>query len=224
MPAERPATDEEHRAEERNHWRRLIRVAFWLNWITLAGVAVGSGGLIVLYFTLQITAGQLQLSKDSEQRQLRAYAYVTMGEIAFKASQTGMYADAAVKTIGLTPAYDMNASIAFALTGAATRDLDTYNGAARSQPIKRVILFPSQSVPLRTGYDMFTPTDAHFGDVKGGVLRLLTWGRIDYRDAFGCKHWLTYCFDTHGDTLVDPSNSAECDQHNDTDNPAVCSR
>jgi len=72
-PTKPGAEDEKWRAEQRRLGERQLRVAKWLNWITIVAAIVAGAGIYVLYATLgvtQLAANAAKTQADTAQQEL----------------------------------------------------------------------------------------------------------------------------------------------------------
>jgi hypothetical protein len=57
--------EEQHRAAERDYWKRQLRLAKWMNWVTGVASVAGIIGLAFIYGTLKATQDQTQAAIDA---------------------------------------------------------------------------------------------------------------------------------------------------------------
>ena len=107
-PEIKPSTNEEqHRAAERDYWRRELRVMWWLNWITLVAVVGGIISLIYIKRTLDATRTQAAIAM--RQMELSERPWVT-AEVALTRpfntnDEVGI--EVSVKNVGRSVALDV---------------------------------------------------------------------------------------------------------------------
>jgi hypothetical protein len=58
---------------------------------------------------------------------------------------------------------------------------------------------------------------------SGQAQRFYMWGRITYRDVFGCHRWQNYCFRVNDANGSNPADIDPCTKYNDAEGaPGAC--
>jgi hypothetical protein len=141
----------------------------------------------------------LLLSQDTAQRQLRSYVGIVSGHLAFEVIDGAIKPKATIriKNFGQTPAYDVacNAGIRNAVQFS-----DTLNKWLNMITGKSTVFPQSDQRFLFTGDFNEVPGEAPVG--------IFVFGRITYRDAFGCARWTSFRYTARLDqrALHDPFN------------------
>lgn len=140
---------------------------------------------------------QVNLAKDTEQRQLRAYVHYRAGEIDLR-SQTIYAAGLAVKNWGQTPAY---------------HTLSWINADVREFPLQSALdlqepeeiwsdVGPGAEINLSHVTQVaLTPDD--LAAIRARTKAIYVWGTVRYRDTFGSKHHTDFYF-RNDDNEVSP--------------------
>lgn len=151
-------------------------------------------------------AGQLIVAQDTEQRQLRAYVFVTPLMLSDFAPGLAPIAGVAVQAMGATPAYgaqlQQHLIIAeypseYVMTGilpseggGGVLESTIVPGVKRAQTTTLVCM--SARVGLIENCQLKQSTFAALAD--GQHFRLYLIGRITYKDTFGHQHSTPFCF------------------------------
>jgi hypothetical protein len=179
-----------------------------LRWTRAAGIGVSIYTLITVCLAV-IAYSALRTAEDTEQRQLRAYAYVAPEPPLL---QEGKPIDLtfAIKALGATLAYDVQTTINAGVSGGGRLQSDTI-------PADRCVDFATVLDPttkdgrkVHLPVSTFRTTKDNLISLQSPTTRLYVWGETRYRDTFKCQHWATYCYQI-GDT---PLHTEECADHN----------
>lgn len=211
-------------AEERQH--RLRERRFWNAYIALTAITVIGALLSALFAYRAFDAArrqanaaetQIEVARDTELRQLRAYLHIGHGPITV--SDNTASAELRIFHSGQTPAYKikLEADIQvghFPLPNTEKLSLPTggipkyeFGALYGNEPIKQVISMPQNS------NDAIEIQKRSRDRLAGGLQVFYLFGRVTYQDIFG-KEWpYEFCFS------FDPINRAEgsergCEKYN----------
>jgi hypothetical protein len=187
------------------------------SWIERLGVAFIGLGFLATAAAAAINAWQASVSRDTEERQLRAYVGVVPGAVENFGEPTKLVIRMSRKNYGATPAYEVGFSstnVIISPLNAVLPDVATpcvspnYSGL--------VTMFPGTELPLTTnvvGADKISVNDIN--SVKIGAAALYFWGDVCYKDTFGKPHYTKYCWIYKGESMA-AKDADECLQHNDS--------
>jgi hypothetical protein len=232
--AQRHEDDKQHDADERVFWKRQLKVAKCLNWITAGAAIVSLGGLYILWRSLGVS----QSAADAAERALRSQ------ETAFQTDQrpyvvidgtpqfvtapnvkTNTQANVILKDIGKTPATNAVWFVDLLPFRAKTRSeflafIESSFGnlhKRRDDTIKqhpgemrRDIAPAAPAFSTEESRPLLAPEMADL--VKGdGSFILLSVGVVNYTDGFKGAYETEFCYFFTG---MDPKVWHLCDSHN----------
>ncbi len=224
-PESERLAEERHRAEERAHWahqRRHDRIVAGFSIAAAAAAAVAAviAGWAYVQTKRQADAAwlQVQVSQDTEARQLRAYVLVSKSELRNLGDGKKTTAEVLLKNFGLTPAYKLkrNISIGFAPfppNGIIFPDPEIGPDHSDLGPSGDVSLGPITSNSVRT--------ESQISDISNGLWAVYVWGVITYVDAFDKLHCTKFRMFYKGDGAPIPAGSlplTHASEGNETDN------
>lgn len=180
-------------------------------------------------YSAVIFSSQLDAFRDQERRQLRAYVGLQGTGINDFIISKKFSITFTAKNTGSTPAFDVTMRGYAGIQRYPLPD-DTYIIVSKRPDISRATIFPGAE------YDGYTTSEATLGaqdvaDVLDGHgKRLYIIEFVNYRDAFGRKHWTSMCASLGGAYLrgavaqairagapVKGEMSEYCNKYNDTD-------
>jgi hypothetical protein len=150
---------------------------------------VGVIGPIVAVFALILAISQYSFSRDSAQRQVRAYVGVLDGSfqvVNLTEGGQGIRVHVRLKNSGKSPAYEFTTWIAAPVIAGPSEELFA---PRQSGPGSSSILFADGEVNLSATAPI---TPEQIQSVKAGTSRIFAWGGADYRDAFGVVRTLKF--------------------------------
>jgi hypothetical protein len=232
--AQRHEDDKQHNADERDFWKRQLRVAKWLNWITAGAAIVGLVGLYIVWRNLGVSRSAANAAERALTNQQAAFQadqrpyIVTDGMPQFVTVpnvQTKTQANVILKDIGKTPATSAvwftdllpyRAStraefLSFVETSFANlhkRRDDTirqHTGEMRRDISPTLTAFNTEESRPLLATEM---TDLTKGD---GSFILLSVGVVNYNDGFKGDYETEFCYFFVG---TDPKVWHLCDSHN----------
>jgi hypothetical protein len=185
------------------------RLRPWLDWTAAVGAVLAA----------IFTWWQVQVTKDTEKRQLRAYVWIAPGEIeGFKVGQVPRI-PVTIRNGGATPAY---------LTGTLL--------ALRRESAPQ----PGQHVSLQTNFPPLQPLSEGRGDfifqdhtltllvpnlapldqltvdrVQQGEWAVYVFGRVNYKDVFDAVHFVEFCYYWTGGKPPGQCEGGDKVDHND---------
>jgi hypothetical protein len=232
--AQRHEDDKQHNADERDFWKRQLRVAKWLNWITGGAAIVSFVGLYILWRNLGVSksaadAAERALSSQQAAFQTDQRPYVVTDGmpqfVTFPNLKTKTQANVILKDIGKTPAtnavwfVDLLPYRATTRAGFLTivetsfanlrkRRDDTIN--QHSAEIRRDISPTLSAFSTEESRPLLATEMADL--VKGdGSFILLSVGVVNYTDGFKGAYETEFCYFFAG---PDPKVWHLCDSHN----------
>jgi hypothetical protein len=163
------AEDHERSQKETSYWKRQIRTAIYLNWITLIGAGVGGFGLVILWWTLDATrqnfvvaqhARVLLGNKDGKLAEFRLGNKPVVILHFYNAGVTTAIDFAVRTTSNLVAPNDLSEP-------ELNRYLGSYGGRVKntSQPMGAI---PGQSGIVEYLPDRFTPSEEQLTEIKKG--------------------------------------------------------
>ena len=211
-------------ADEREHRRR--EGTFWKAYITLTALTVigafvsaifAYGAYVATKRQANAAEAQIDVARDTEHRQLRAYLHINHGPITV--SENTASAEIRISHSGQTPAYKiiLEADIQvghFPLPDAEKLSLPTggipkfeFGALYGTEPIKQTIVMPQNS------NDAIEIQKRSRDRLAGGLQVFYLFGRVRYRDIFGNEWPYDFCYS------FDPVNNAEgsergCEKYN----------
>lgn len=174
---------EKYEASQADRTQHDGKVLFWSR---LAAFGVGIYTLITLGIAI-VALCQLQTSRDTEMRQLRAYITANGGGATLslnpKTKKPAMHAALRLRNSGSTPAYHLTVKIA------AVIDKKDAIPFTELGPIYdeygHSIIGPNTDYEIGTWAE-YDPND--YPLLESGEKKTFIWGRIDYEDIFGGTH------------------------------------
>jgi hypothetical protein len=211
------ADEREHRLRERKFWRAYIILTVF----TVVGVFVSAlfayGAYVASKRQANAAEAQIDVARDTEHRQLRAYLHINHGPITV--SENTASAEIRISHSGQTPAYKikLEADIQvghFPLPDSEKLSLPTggiptheYGALFGTDPIKQTISMPQNS------NDAIEIQKRSRDRLAGGLQVFYLFGRVTYQDIFGNKWPYDFCFSF--DPLNNPDGSERgCEKYN----------
>jgi hypothetical protein len=200
---------------QKRHWHdhAAVWAAIAAALAAVAAAAAGTFQGVVADKALAIAREANVVAKDTERRQLRAYAYISP---TLPTLQKGKPVDLefTIKALGPTLAYDVLTTINVGESGDGLQSNEYYAAHPLTDRCAdfATILDPSVKdgrkvhLPLTT----FSVTDDTLTALKTPSSRLYILGEMRYRDTFSCQHWTRYCYQIGGT----PLRAEECHDHN----------
>jgi hypothetical protein len=140
----------------------------------------------------QVADESLKLSRETAQRQLRAYVFVKDGSVIRKTNDNGQISISAqfcIRNFGLTPAYKFRTTYDVMVLETGSEDFpDIHNDSERLSTI-------SPNGEINGSHDIVT-SDLDRCEIDKGLKSVFIFGRFDYVDAFGDKRYLKFYFVT----------------------------
>ena len=189
----------------------------WHDYVTLFVAALALGvACVAAWFAKE----QVAIAKDTEKRQLRAYVVALPTIKDFRPGMKPVFG-VELSNGGQTPAYDFSAALnikvdefpqkaPLAGTGYKPGPVTPHGegwGDFAYQSHKLDLSAMSTQVLTQSDFD---------GVMKGTAQRLYIWGRAEYADAFGERHYVNFCVSLDGESLRE-SRSHRCKDGNDAD-------
>lgn len=196
-----PSTSEEqHRAAEQDYWRRQLRLAKWMNWITGVAAIVGLGGLFVIWETLRVTQEQTRAEMtqaETARETLRARITMTEMERASDiAPNVPIYININWKNAGGSTAFDIiSGSMSWICDGPLSVDC-IKRALSERDPLSKS---PTNTGTAEIGEEgfftvTFVPQSTEVIDaLKNGTKTAYFAGAIRYRDIFSEVHTFRFC-------------------------------
>jgi hypothetical protein len=130
----------------------------------------------------------IKVSEDTAKRQLRAYVFVVSGDISWGGSEAP-FVTIIARNYGMTPAYAVEMSAMFEEVDIGM-ELIFPDFGNHSTARVGVVAPRSQFKQIQ----VFEKPRRRVGDAT--PRRVLAWGEIRYKDAFGDPQWSRYCLGT----------------------------
>jgi hypothetical protein len=196
-----------------NHDSKPYKVGH--HWLEYAGVVLAAFAAIAASFAAGFSGWQAWIARDTAERQLRAYVYVSL-DIDLNKNLDGsstFTVTPSAKVFGGTPAawvspyWDLKI-----LPGWSSPDefpeLPVITGRAD------IVTAPGQEPKIGSKNVMLQEFD--IASLKTRAQLIIAFGRIAYNDVFGKSRWTDFCafFDWHD---ANTNNAELCPKHNDTD-------
>lgn len=173
-----------------------------------------------------ISGYQLRVSRDAEQRQMRAYVYTSPGTPTVTRGASAS-AKITIKMFGSTPAYNLHSFIEFNILprGVKRSAMHGADGTWHNE-LKREILTPNdpEEIGVSSPGDYSLPATFYTGITKDGGIRVYIHGRTTYDDAFGCHRFVDYCYSIGGDSFSGQAAPDDCEDGEAVDPSDVCAR
>jgi hypothetical protein len=200
----------------------------WMVGLTALLVAVGAGQAGLFLWQLRyvrksvddaaIAAGaaedSVKLAKGTAERQLRAYVLIERVEFSFPPDQpNGPWAvHVILKNFGQTPAYFVDAKTERRISQTIP-ETESLSLSTEAQTVAGTIIAPGHlhTIPL-SNFLISGQGEAKYCNVNGHVAYV--WGRVDYVDAFGQRHFTKFQMVHH---TSDAPQFAVCAVGNETD-------
>ena len=204
VPEPPPPENEQPAPKKKHRWTHDPGIF----WATVAGIIVVIAYTSVAAWQACLTRQQLDVSQDTEHRQLRAYMIVTdfavscpdCGDNSFVPSVKTVYKNLIayrMENNGQTPAHQVGPIISW------------WPVAGKNQKLPKNFSFPDE-VPVPTGFNSHSDIgrDQHkdgqaviddndiktFQDAAAGNSTLFVYGHVDYCDIFDEPHSTAFCF------------------------------
>jgi hypothetical protein len=186
---------QKHRAIEREHWAREQRHNWRVIVFSAATATAAIVAAVIAWFAYseawrQAAAAweQVKISRDTEERQIRAYLGVFAGAIEPQHSDEGdaIGVRVTIRNAGTTPAYDERSWIAVRIT-APTAVPFIFPPNLDDRP--KSVVGPNTDFDLDVG---FATTPEIIQLVHDNKAKIFVWGRGEYRDAFGHDRFLVF--------------------------------
>ena len=169
-----------------------------------------------------IGVGALWISRDVEQRQLRAYVGTTFGEESGKSSfyPPGLaIIRLPIHNFGQTPAYEVRYEAGIDLRAyplPKNNDFKVPSIENNTAP-NPFTLFPNMTTPMGIVVHTKRPlTQSEVASIQDGKThQMYVWGTISYRDAFGTQRWTHFCVGFYNLT-GEGADFAPCSAYNDS--------
>jgi hypothetical protein len=218
------ADEREHRRRERKFWKAYIA----LTALTVVGAFVGAFFAYGAYVASKqavaeakrqanVAESQIDVARDTEHRQLRAYLHINHGPITV--SDNTASAEIRISHSGQTPAYKikLEADIQvghFPLPDSEKLSLPTggipkyeFGALYGNEPIRQTIAMPQNS------NDAIEIQKRSRDRLAGGLQVFYLFGRVRYQDIFGNEWPYDFCYS------FDPVNNTEgsergCEKYN----------
>lgn len=198
--------------------RRRAGIKFWVEIAVAAGVAINIaltlGILIVGGRQVTASQNQLEIMRDSERKQLKAYVGLTQHGIQNFGTPTQTL-KISRKNYGLTPAIDLfmtPPNIAVVQIDRLTQFAPTLCTPAPTV-VNSFTLFPQQESNFEMRGHNITLEQVDLVK-KGTTFVIMYWGALFYKDVFGNRHCSRYCWTFKGADMSEAAADT-CFQHND---------
>jgi hypothetical protein len=158
---------------------------------------IGAIGPIIAVFALLVALSQFYLSRESAQRQMRAYMGVADGSfrlVNLREGGQGIQVQVRLRNSGKSPAYDFTTWIAAPLIAGASDD-PFGSPLPLSERTSSSVVFADGDVHLARAAAI---TPEQIQAVRAGSSKIFAWGGADYRDAFGVLRTLRF-YDINAD-------------------------
>ena len=156
---------------------------------------VAAIGPIVAVVALLVALSQFSLSRDSAQRQLRAYVGVADGSfrlVNLTEGGQGILVQVRLKNSGKSPAYDYTTWIAGPVIAGASDE--PFGPPTPLSNRSTSVVFADGDTHLASAAPI---TAEQIQKVRAGTSKIFAWGGADYRDAFGTARTLRF-YDING--------------------------
>ena len=180
---------------------------------TAYGVA---GYTILTVFLVIIAKCSLDVARDQEVRQLRAYVHAVPGPTAhsdLSKDSINVAIKPKIKAFGVTPATYVNVPWALKLMSWPIRAEETPSYVPTHSTTTSTIA-PGEERFVKEKTIVLSRKDVD--DIVAGSKRIIEYGTILYMDVFGCARFSNFCISFTIDGLKD-GNGEVCPIHNDTD-------
>jgi hypothetical protein len=205
---EEPA--EEHMIRRDRLSRKPFGAAFWVS--VVAATAAG--------FAALFTWMQVDVAKDTAQKELRAYVYAVPTRLFhLGASPTQGYLG--IKNGGKTFARNVKRWAGINVLGPKISDAFDDLGKLVPEPGAMTLGPDSHTdATIICNFRVLTPDEVD--QIKSGEKRIYVFGKITYEDMFGLPHETTFCFVYYGSETASPPDkpgyldfqAKYCDRHN----------
>ncbi|MBI3791215.1 MAG: hypothetical protein HY275_10100 [Gemmatimonadetes bacterium] len=207
--SERDADAREH-AEERSDKRAADRALVGYTKGLFIATALLSGVTLLLWLA---TAALVRDARESSRREMRAYVHFVFASYDAKTERVTMR----IENFGRTPAHDVKYMLGVTEVARATFDADFW----KEQRIEAgSVLAPgAPSVIPSIQKEPLTPARLAAIVSAGGDRAIFAFGRVDYVDVFGQRHWTRFCF-VCADQWLSTGEFAPHSKGNDTSDSA----
>lgn len=200
----------------RDYWKFVIEI------VAVVGVGIYTvitGGLLIASL-VQIgkSSDQIDIARDTEQRQLRAYVGVIPGDVESFGVAGEQKFKILRKNYGTTPAYD----VGFSVVGEGVFDPTQFNpngaagiqGCSKPPGIGLITMFPGTELPFAVTLPTKYPSD-QIDKVRLGKWFFAYWGNICYKDSWDRSHFTDYCW-TYKGADMSAKTAEGCLTHNNS--------
>lgn len=217
------ASREDHRAEQDLNAQR--QMADWAKWMFYATAVVGAltvgvtgVGIYWVKETLAETQKAVKAAEDAVavtremgERQMRAYIWIETSEMKDVGANKTPYAHIGIKNYGQTPAQILGHKSWLGLYHYPNIGEIQYPDAGTVNPhplgpSRENAIFPKMARAL---------TQQEYDALKEGRAVFLIYGRVEYEDIFGDRHWITYRMKHGGDIGVERQSLAWTSEGNE---------
>ena len=174
-----------------------------------------AGAVQADYSGQQVKASQAQLDvmRDTETRQLRAYVGITQRGIE-NFGEDNQVLRTLRKNYGQTPAIDLFMSFPNIAMAQANTQFNPALCYPAPQAQNTFALFPGQELSYKVQGKTLPPDQIDLIR-KNPNFVMLFWGVLHYKDVFGIQHCTRYCWAFKGSDMTESANDI-CLQHNDS--------
>jgi len=197
--------------EQKRHWLDHATVVAAAAAALAAAAAAGAGA-----WQASIANQQLAVSKDSEQKQLRAYVGITPQGIE-NFGTPDQVLTATRKNYGATPAYDMFISPGDVHIQMLHQNdpIPSIVGINYPPPgIGAFTLFPGMEIPYYFRANSLSPKQDALVE-EGNEFKIVYYGILYYRDTFSDPHYTRFCWMYKGKEMT-AKDTDVCFGHNDS--------
>ena len=180
-----------------------VREESALKWLSALGPIIAIGLFVVAFL-------QFDLTRQSAERQQRAYLGVSNHQISNTGLNQSPLFHVVIKNFGLTPAFKVRYWVTGVLKPYPPSSLDDVEFRPAKLP-----LFPTDTIDLIFSSDPLTPQQ--FAAVQDGASRIYVYGRVQYFDAFNVERNTRFRLQFGGKALIDIGRMAWTDSGNEAD-------
>lgn len=200
--------EQEPRADSAPNWIEYATLLF----VFLTTIGIGFQDLI-LHSSDETFKATLLAQKKSSEQQLRAYVGITQRGIE-NFGMPNQVLKTMRKNYGATPAYDLIMDPVHIDVFQNTAQFPpAFCSPSPPSPINTLTLFPSQELRFEIRGQLLSKQQIERVR-SAGDYRLIYWGTIHYKDAFGDARCTRYCWSFKGENMAEGDNDY-CAQHND---------
>jgi hypothetical protein len=220
-----PKHGEPHTERHEHHIYQEKGPGEWALEIAIALMVAGTlaATAVAAYWTSwqwSVANDQLDVMRDQERRQLRAYVGASPGNVDNFGDVTKQNISFVRKNYGATPAYNVGFSQVSMGIFSTNMQIDFGPGVCGTPNTAGLVtMFPTVEMPFTIKLDpknkgQIFPQD-QIDKVKTGDLIFIYWGTICYHDAFNVSHYTNYCW-MHKGLSMAVKDAEGCLQHNDS--------